>query len=115
MKRKVMTMRMSRRLQKTYTLKHRQVTRNTEGGDVESWADPVEIRATIWQASGKIFVEMYGERLAYMRNMEYEGEEVINENDGICVFVSADTQPDYRVVSVNADHKPVLYLLEAIR
>ena len=108
-------MRMSRRLQKAYTLKRRQTTKTAEGGDVESWGNPIEIRATIWQASGRILVEMYGERLAYMRNMEYEGAEVIHENDGICVFVSADQKPDYRVVSVNADHKPVLYLLEAIR
>lgn len=108
-------MRMKRNLKKEYTLKRRLVTRNAEGGDVESWTDPVTIQATIWQASGRIQAEMYGERLAYMRNMEYEGAETINENDGICVFVSANQEPDYRVVSVNADHKPVTYLLEAVR
>ena len=108
-------MRMRRNLQKDYTLKRRRTERYPEGGYVESWGDPVIIRATIWQASGRIQAEMYGERLAYMRNMEYEGAETINENDGICVFVSADQEPDYRVVSVNADHKPVIYLLEAVR
>ena len=108
-------MRMRRNLKKDYTLKRRLVERNSEGGTVESWGNPVTIRATIWQASGRLFAEMYGERLAYMRNMEYEGAETISENDGICVFVSSDQKPDYRVISVNADYRPVRYLLEAIR
>jgi hypothetical protein len=106
---------MRRSLKKEFTLKRRQTGRNAEGGYVESWADPVTIQATTWQASGRAQAEMYGERLAYMRNMEYEGAEVIKENDGICVFVSADADPDYRVIAVNADYKPVRYLLEAIR
>lgn len=108
-------MRMRRNLKKDYTLKRRTTSRTLEGGSIESWNNPVTIQATIWQASGRIQAEMYGERLAYMRNMEYEGAETISENDGICVFVSADETPDYRVISVNADYKPVRYLLEAIR
>ena len=108
-------MRMRRSLKGTYYLKHPQTSRHPEGGTITSWSAPVEIEATIWQASGRIQAEMYGERLAYMRNMEYEGTETIGETDGICVFAASDQDPDYRVVSVNADHKPVLYLLEAIR
>lgn len=108
-------MRMRRNLQKEYALKRRVTDRNDEGGYIESWSDPVTIRATIWQASGRVQAELYGERLAYMRNMEYEGAETIAENDGVCVLVSPERDPDYRVVSVNADHRPVLCLLEAIR
>lgn len=108
-------MRMRRNLKKEYVLKHRITGRDAEGGSVVSWGEPITIQATIWQASGRIQAEMYGERLAYMRNMEYEGTETIHETDGICVFVSANQKPDYQVVSVNADHKPVIYLLEAIQ
>ena len=106
---------MRRSLKREYALKHRIIGRDSEGGYIESWSEPVTIQATIWQASGRIQAEMYGERLAYMRNMEYESAEVINENDGICVFVSSENDPDYKVISVNADYKPVRFLLEAIR
>lgn len=108
-------MRMRRSLKREYALKHRVTSRDAEGGYIESWGEPVMIEATIWQASGRIQAEMYGERLAYMRNMEYEGAETISETNGICVFVPPDQNPDYKVVSVNADHKPVRYLLEVIR
>ena len=79
---------------------------------MESWGPPVPIVATIWSAGGSVQAEMYGEHLAYMKNMEYEGREVIRENDGICVFVSADAEPDYIVKSVNADYAPKVYALE---
>lgn len=108
-------MRMRRSLKRDYALKHRITGRDNEGGYIETWSEPETITATIWQASGQLQAEMYGERLAYMRNMEYEGAEVINENDGICVFVSSENDPDYKVISVNADYKPVRFLLEAIR
>lgn len=108
-------MRMRRRLVKDYYLKRRIKTKDAEGGDVVSWSDPIPIRATTWQASGRILAEMYGERLAYMRNMEYEGAEEIRETDGLCIFVSADSKPDYQVVSVNSDYHPTVILLEAMR
>ena len=41
-----------------------------------------------------------------------EGKEVIKENDGVCVFVSPDEEPDYIVKSVNNDYSPKLFTLE---
>lgn len=107
-------MRMRRRLVKTYALRRRIKSKDAEGGSVITWSEPVTIRATTWQASGRVLAEMYGERLAYMRNMEYEGTEEIKENDGLCIFVAPDSKPDYRVVSVNANYHPTIILLEAL-
>ena len=32
--------------------------------------------------------------------MLYDGAESINEGDGICVYVSKDSEPDYKVISI---------------
>jgi len=95
-----------------YHLKRRTVTKTNEGSPVETWGEPVGIDATIWSASGQVQASMYGEHLSYMKNMEYEGKEVIKENDGVCVFVSPDEDPDYIVKSVNNDYSPKLFTLE---
>lgn len=97
---------------KKYYLKRRSVTKTAEGSPVVTWGEAIEIDATIWAASGSVQAQMFGEHLSYIENMEYEGTEVINENDGICVFVSAEDEPDYFVKSVNEDYSPNLYTLE---
>lgn len=97
---------------KVYHLKRRTVTKTNEGSPVETWGEPIGIDATIWAASGQIQASMYGEHLAYIKNMEYEGPEVIKEHDGICVDVSPDEEPDYIVKSVNTDYSPKLFTLE---
>ncbi len=107
-------MRMRKSQKKAHNMRRRVIKKNSEGGDVEAYAEAIEIEATIWQASGKVQAEMYGERLAYMKNMEYEGAETITEGDGICVNVPGDEDPDYKVTSKNADHSPIIFLLERI-
>lgn len=79
---------------------------------MESWGEPKDIDATIWAASGQVQSNMYGEHLSYMKNMEYKGTEVIKENDGICVYVGPDEDPDYIVKSTNYDYSPKLFTLE---
>ena len=71
------------------------------------------IKATIWPASGKVQAEMYGERLAYIKNMEYEGKETMQEGDGICVFVDPESDPDYKIISIK-EYSPMLMELEKI-
>lgn len=105
-------MRMRRNLQKTYHLKRKTTAVTDEGGRIPAWESPIGIRATVWQAQGRMQAEMYGERLTYMKNMEYEGTLAINEGDGICVNVSDEQEPDYIVVSANNDHWPRVFLLE---
>ena len=124
-------MHMRRSLIKKYHLRKRVVEKDKEGGSVVSYEAAVPIRATIWPASGKIQAEaveieaiiwpaggkvqaeMYGERLAYIKNMEYEGKKTMREGDGICVFVDPESDPDYKIISIK-EYSPMLMELEKI-
>ena len=66
--------------------------------------------------SGKIAAAQYGERLQYICKMQYDGAEPIAEGDGICVYVSGDQDPDYRVTAVKGLTEDAFhaYELEAI-
>lgn len=105
---------MRRSQMKSYNLKRRVVTKNREGGPEVSYEAAVPIKATIWPAGGRIQAEMYGERLSYIKNMEYEGQEEMKEGDGICVFVDADADPDYKIISIKPELTPKLMELEKI-
>lgn len=106
-------MHMRRSLMKDYHLRKRVVEKDKEGGSVVSYEVAVPIKATIWPASGKVQAEMYGERLAYIKNMEYEGKETMREGDGICVFVDPESDPDYKIISIK-EYSPMLMELEKI-
>ena len=105
-------MRMRRKQMKTYQLRKRLVEKNSEGGDVVSWAVAVPIDATIWQAGGAVQAQLYGEHLAYIKNMEYHGTEDVQENDGICVYVEGAEPPDYIIKAINRDVDPKVITLE---
>lgn len=106
-------MHMRRSLMKDYHLRKRVVKKDKEGGSVVSYEAAVPIKATIWPASGKVQAEMHGERLAYIKNMEYEGKETMREGDGICVFVDPENDPDYKIISIK-EYSPMLMELEKI-
>lgn len=77
-----------------------------------SFEDAVEIQAIIWPAGGRVQAEMYGERLAYIKNMEYGGPETMTEGDGICVFTGPEAPPDYKIISIKREYDPKLMELE---
>lgn len=85
---------------KTYYLKRKTVIEDNEGGKYPGYLDGIEIQANIYPASGKMQAEIYGERLNYILNMLYDGPQAINEGDGICVYVSKESEPDYKVISI---------------
>lgn len=99
---------------KTYHLKRRTVGKNKEGGSVVVYEKPIEIRATIWPAGGRVQAEMYGEKLTYMKNMAYEGTEKMKEGDGICVFTGPEEAPDYKIVSIKSEYSPKIMELERL-
>ena len=51
---------------KTYQLKKRTIITDSEGGKYPDFAEPIEINANIYPASGKLEAEIYGERLNYI-------------------------------------------------
>jgi len=85
----------------TYYLKRKTLIQDNEGGKYPGYSNEVvEIKANISPASGKLQAEIYGERLNYICNMLYYGTETLNEGDGICVYVSKDSKPDYKIISI---------------
>lgn len=86
---------------KTYYLKKKIVIEDDEGGKYPGYSEEsIEIQANIYSASGKLQAEIYGERLNYILNMLYDEDTEIVEGDGICVYVSKDNEPDYKVISI---------------
>lgn len=86
---------------KTYYLKKKTIIEDNEGGRYPGYSEEsIKVQANIYPASGKLQAEIYGERLNYILNMLYDGQESINEGDGICVYVSKDNEPDYKVISI---------------
>lgn len=86
---------------KVYYLKRKTIIEDNEGGKYEAFEkEGLEIKANISPASGKLQAEIYGERLNYILNMLYDGSLGLVEGDGICVYVSKDSKPDYKVISI---------------
>lgn len=86
---------------RTYYLKPKTVIEDKEGGKYPGYSTTaIDIKANIWPASGKLQAEIYGERLNYILNMLYDGNKIINEGDGICVYVDSTKEPDYKVISI---------------
>ena len=85
---------------KTYWLKKKITNEDNEGNVYADYSEPIEIKANIYPASGKLQAEMYGERLNYIFNMLYDGPWKLKEGDGICVFVDKDSKPDYKIISI---------------
>jgi hypothetical protein len=105
---------MRKSLMKKYHLRKRKVGKDKEGGSVVEYEEAVEIHATIWPAGGRVQAEMYGERLAYIKNMEYGGPEEMTEGDGICVFTGPEDPPDYKIISIKREYSPKVMELERV-
>ncbi|WP_027639399.1 hypothetical protein [Clostridium cadaveris] len=94
---------------KLYYLKKKTIVVDSEGGIYEDFEkEGLEIKANISPASGKLQAEIYGQRLNYMLNMLYDGPQELREGDGMCVYVSKDSKPDYKVISIkHYSHKVI--------
>ena len=106
--------RIRRTLLKPYNLRRRQPGKDKEGGSIVCYDAAIPIEAAIWTAGGKVQAEMYGEKVAYMKYMQYEGTETMQEGDGICVDVGPEDLPDYKIVAINDDFIPAQITLERI-
>lgn len=92
--------------------------KDQEGSGYVEYAQAVPFLAEEWPAGGKLQAEMYGIRLPGIRNLRIQGDYAettaesrvlayvfpdglqITVNDGICLYVSRDSDPDYKVVSI---------------
>ena len=96
---------------KTFHLRKSRTRKNNEGTVTEYFEAAVEDKAIIWQASGSVQAELYGLRLTNILNINYYGALEIVENDGLCINVGANDEPDYKVISVKK--YPKFRLIEA--
>lgn len=112
------------RNKKTYHIKEKAIITDNEGGKYDGYSEAKEFKACIYPASGKLQVEMYGERLKSILNalcddrytIEVNGKVLtyitksgikFYEGNGVCVYVPKEAEPDYKIISI----KPVGHLL----
>lgn len=109
---------MKRKRVKKYYLKKRETLKDGQGGTYEEYNEPIEWSGEVWAAGGEVQVKMYGERLSYIRNVKIEGKYKIvtdeknrvhyvfesgldvTELDGMCLYVSEESDPDYKIISI---------------
>lgn len=91
--------RMRQAEKRDYTLKKASAAKNSEGNSYTQWGNGTTIQAIIRHASRALDTAAYGQHVLDVLKMQYEGTESITEGDGICVFVDAQSDPDYRVTS----------------
>ena len=104
---------------------HRQAIpkKDNEGNSYIEYGLPSSFHAEVWPAGGELQAEMYGQRVNHIQNCRinagYEnvtdekgrvgyqvGDMMIWEGDGICLNVSGDHEPDYRIIAI----RPYRYL-----
>ncbi len=87
--------------------------KDDEGHDLApSWSTAVAIKLNVQSAGGSMNAQIWGQQLKYIKSCKYQGNlinEGINENWGICLNVSATSDPDYLINSIQtfSDHKNI--------
>ena len=96
-------MRLKRSELKEIHIKKRIVEKDSEGGRYETFSDAGTAKAIVWPASGKTQVEMYGERLNYIINLEIDGRYQIQTEDGAMTYgisLQGSKQQEYQIIAV---------------
>lgn len=115
----------------TYYVKNRVTEKNSEGVTTDVYGEAFPVEGEIWPATSKRQVAMYGDRINDISNMRITGKytlvmsekrilnvvredgSVIALGDGVCVYASADQDPDYRVLSITP-YEPIKMEIERI-
>lgn len=119
-------MRMKQKRIKTYIIRNRIVTKDSEGVPEVTYGLGNEVLGEVWPASDKLQAQTYGDRINSIMNMRFYGKyEVerqgnetayvfedfsIREGDGVCVY-SDDV--DYKIISIKP-YKPIRLEIERI-
>lgn len=93
-------MRLRQRDLKPYTFYERQTVSETDGTTYDGWGSVGIVYANVQPAGGKLLVEMYGARLAYMKVAYLEDVSSAKEGDGVYIDNPIDTEPDYKIVAI---------------
>lgn len=86
--------------------------KDNEGGISIVYKPCKKVYAEVWPATGKIQAEMYGIRLAYIKNMVTDLSSEITE--GTALGIEDPLIPDYKVISKKKYSRHIQYELERL-
>ena len=82
-------------------LKRWQEIEDDEGNSLKGYSEEAtEVRMNVQSAGGQIAATLYGSELPYVKACKYQGDVIIQEKDGICLYVDKKEKPDYEVISI---------------
>ena len=108
-------MRLMKRDLITVYLRRATITQDEEFNDVIAWESPIALEMNIQSASGTVNATIYGSKLSSMKSCKYQGDELKegrDENSGVCVYVDKDSDPDYRIKSIQPYSTHINVMLE---
>lgn len=108
-------MRLMKRDLTTVYLRRATITQDEEFNDVIEWKSPIALEMNVQSASGAINATIYGSKLSSMKSCKYQGDELKegrDENSGICLYVDKDSDPDYKIKSIQPFSKHINVMLE---
>lgn len=82
-------------------LKRWEEIEDDEGNSIKGYSKvPVKLKMNVQSAGGQTAATIYGSELPYVKACKYQGDIVIQEKDGICLYVDQTKKPDYEVISI---------------
>lgn len=90
-------------------------TQDEEGNDQVNYLAPIALEMNVQSASGAVNATIYGSKLSSMKSCKYQGDELKegrDENSGICLYVDKDSDPDYRIKSIQHYFTHINVMLE---
>lgn len=108
-------MRLMKRDLITVYLRRATITQDEEFNDVIAWESPIALEMNVQSASGAVNATIYGSRLSSMKSCKYQGNELKegrDENSGICLYVDKDSDPDYKIKSIQPCSTHINVMLE---
>lgn len=108
-------MRLMKRDLITVYLRRPTITQDEEFNDVIAWESPIALEMNVQSASGAVNATIYGSKLSSMKSCKYQGNELKedrDENSGVCVYVDKDSDPDYKIKSIQPYSTHINVMLE---
>jgi len=106
----------------TVYLRRATITQDEEFNDVIAWESPIALQMNVQSASGAVGATiygsnatLYGSKLSSMKSCKYQGNELKegrDENSGVCLYVDKDSDPDYKIKSIQSYSTHINVMLE---
>lgn len=90
-------------------------TQDEEGNDQVNYLAPIALEMNVQSASGAVNATIYGSKLSSMKSCKYQGDELKegrDESSGVCLYVDKDSDPDYKIKSIQPCSTHINVMLE---